>query len=103
MITKNNTWISLFIGCFLLISCTPLKESPPNIIFFLVDDLGWMDVSFRDSTFYETPNIDDLSNRSMIQSSLCLTPKMRTFKIFYYYWNASRKGKAAWKIKGLNI
>ncbi len=65
MITKKNTWITLFIGCFLLISCTPLKESPPNIIFFLVDDLGWMDVSFRDSTFYETPNIDDLSNRSM--------------------------------------
>jgi len=65
MITKNNTWISLFIGCFLLISCTPLKESPPNIIFFLVDDLGWIDVSFRDSTFYKTPNIDDLSDRSM--------------------------------------
>ena len=65
MLTKNTTWITLFIGYLLLNSCTPSKENLPNIVFFLVDDLGWMDVSFRDSTFYETPNIDDLSSKSM--------------------------------------
>ena len=65
MLTKKNKWITLFIGCLILINCTPSKDSSPNIVFFLVDDLGWMDVSFRDSTFYETPNIDDLSSRSM--------------------------------------
>ena len=30
----------LFIGYLLLNSCTPSKESLPNIVFFLVDDLG---------------------------------------------------------------
>lgn len=32
----------------------------PNIIFILVDDLGWRDLSCYGSTFYETPNIDAL-------------------------------------------
>lgn len=29
-----------------------------NIIFFLVDDLGYMDVGYNGSSFYETPNVD---------------------------------------------
>lgn len=33
----------------------------PNIVFFLVDDLGWADVGCYGSTFYETPNIDALA------------------------------------------
>lgn len=32
----------------------------PNVIFFLVDDLGWSDLSCYGSGFYETPNIDRL-------------------------------------------
>ncbi len=34
---------------------------PPNIVFFLVDDLGQRDVGCYGSTFYETPNIDRLA------------------------------------------
>jgi len=33
-------------------------EEPPNVIFFLVDDLGWADLGCYGSSFYETPNID---------------------------------------------
>ncbi len=33
----------------------------PNIIFFLVDDLGWRDVGYTGSRFYETPHIDKLA------------------------------------------
>jgi arylsulfatase A-like enzyme len=33
----------------------------PNVIFILVDDLGWMDLSCQGSQFYETPNIDRLA------------------------------------------
>lgn len=39
---------------------------PPNILIFLADDLGCMDVGcYNPRTFYETPNIDDLAKRSM--------------------------------------
>jgi arylsulfatase A len=37
----------------------------PNIIFFLVDDLGWGDFSCYGSTFHETPNIDKLASEGM--------------------------------------
>jgi len=33
----------------------------PNIVFFLVDDLGWSDVGCNGSSFYDTPNIDRLA------------------------------------------
>ena len=33
-------------------------EEYPNVIFFLVDDLGWTDVGCYGSSFYDTPNID---------------------------------------------
>jgi arylsulfatase A-like enzyme/lysophospholipase L1-like esterase len=39
--------------------------SKPNIIFFLIDDMGWMDAGFNGSTFYETPNIDKLAKEGM--------------------------------------
>lgn len=41
------------------------KSSKPNIIFFMVDDLGWSDLGFQGSTFYETPNIDKLARESV--------------------------------------
>ncbi|NIP98646.1 MAG: sulfatase, partial [Akkermansiaceae bacterium] len=34
---------------------------PPNIVFFLVDDLGWRDLACYGSSFYETPSIDRLA------------------------------------------
>ena len=42
------------------------QENKPNIIMLLVDDLGWKDVGFNGSRFYETPNIDRLASKSMI-------------------------------------
>jgi arylsulfatase A-like enzyme len=33
----------------------------PNIIFFLIDDLGWRDLSYMGSQFYESPAIDKLA------------------------------------------
>ena len=32
-----------------------------NVILFLIDDLGWSDLSLTGSKFYETPNIDKLA------------------------------------------
>ena len=36
-----------------------------NVVFFLVDDLGWMDVGYNGSKFYETPNIDKFASESV--------------------------------------
>ncbi|MCH2332726.1 MAG: sulfatase, partial [Roseibacillus sp.] len=38
---------------------------PPNIVFFLVDDLGWSDVGCYGSSFHETPNVDRLAKEGM--------------------------------------
>ena len=37
-------------------------ENKKNVILFLVDDLGWMDLSCQGSKFYKTPNIDKLAS-----------------------------------------
>ena len=40
-------------------------ESKLNFVFFLVDDLGWMDIGANGSSFYETPNIDRLASEGV--------------------------------------
>ncbi|MFZ5831206.1 MAG: sulfatase, partial [Planctomycetota bacterium] len=41
------------------------EEQRPNVVFFLVDDLGWRDLGCFGSTFYETPNADRLAREGM--------------------------------------
>ena len=47
-------------GCKIL-----LTHKRPNFLFILVDDLGWMDLGCYGSTFYETPNVDQLASKGM--------------------------------------
>jgi hypothetical protein len=47
------------------ISASAEQTERPNVVFFLVDDLGWKDLSCYGSTFYETPNLDELANGGM--------------------------------------
>jgi len=42
------------------------RQDQPNIIFILIDDLGYKDLSCYGSTFYETPNIDRLARNGML-------------------------------------
>ncbi|KPK43590.1 MAG: hypothetical protein AMK72_13120 [Planctomycetes bacterium SM23_25] len=47
----------------------PGKEDSPrkcNILFILIDDLGWRDVGFMGSRYYQTPHIDKLAGEGMI-------------------------------------
>lgn len=37
----------------------------PNIVFFLIDDLGWADLGCYGSRYYETPRIDELAAQGM--------------------------------------
>lgn len=56
----------------LFVFCSPVLVSvhaaeKPNFIFFLADDLGYMDVGFNNpGTFYETPNLDVLAASGMV-------------------------------------
>ncbi|MFM8904771.1 MAG: sulfatase [Verrucomicrobiota bacterium] len=40
-------------------------KSMPNIILFLIDDLGWRDLGCQGSTYYQTPNIDRLAKEGV--------------------------------------
>ncbi len=47
-------------GCGIHVQA-PSGSSRPNFLIFLVDDLGWTDLSCYGSDFYQTPNIDRLA------------------------------------------
>jgi len=41
-------------------------SNKPNIVFIFIDDLGWTDLGYMGSAYYETPNIDKLAKQGMI-------------------------------------
>lgn len=41
-------------------------EQPPNIVMFLIDDLGWNDFGCYGSKFYQTPTIDSLAHTGVL-------------------------------------
>ena len=43
----------------------PLRSGPPNVVFILVDDLGWADLGCYGSTFHQTPRLDRLAAGGM--------------------------------------
>ena len=53
--------IYLILLIFFIFSCNKKKLDNPNIILIVADDLGWTDLSYMGSKYYETPNIDKLS------------------------------------------
>ncbi len=42
-----------------------MEKKFPNIVFILIDDMGWRDLKACGSTFYETPRIDRLMQEGM--------------------------------------
>ncbi|MDC0547889.1 sulfatase [Opitutales bacterium] len=50
---------------FLLASLSLIAKRKTNFVFFLVDDMGMMDLGTYGSTFHETPNIDKLAKTGM--------------------------------------
>ena len=56
----------VFVALSLLVFSDAGAQQRPNVIFFLVDDLGQRDVACYGSTFYETPAIDQLARDGML-------------------------------------
>ncbi len=50
------------------------KKSQPNIVFILVDDLGYADVGFNGSKYFETPKMDALAAQSLVFENSYMYP-----------------------------
>lgn len=64
-ITMFKHPVYLLLISLIFTSCTQ-KVNKPNFIIFLVDDLGWKDVGYMGSKYYETPHIDKLASEGMV-------------------------------------
>ncbi|HAL73049.1 MAG TPA: sulfatase [Verrucomicrobiales bacterium] len=53
----------LFSWSLMLVGVASAAETRPNIVFFLVDDLGRQDIGCYGSSFYETPHVDRLAKQ----------------------------------------
>ena len=63
------------ITVFILLGALQLQaQQKPNIVFVLVDDLGYGDVGFNGSTYYETPNLDKLAKSSLVVNNAYMYP-----------------------------
>ena len=81
-------------------------KTPPNIIIINIDDMGWKDVGYMGSTYYETPHIDRLSTEGMVftngyaaaancaPSRACLMTGQWTPRHGIYTVNSSERGDA---------
>jgi len=56
--------LTLFAG--LSVHSHPTPDKRPNILLINIDDLGWRDVGFMGSKYYETPNMDKLAASGMV-------------------------------------
>ncbi len=82
------------------------KEQRPNIVFILIDDLGWKDVGYMRSEYYETPNIDALAANGVVfmnayapasncaPSRACMVSGQNTPRHGIYTVGSSERGKA---------
>lgn len=64
MLTRSIQMVLIAVS----LAVTPLAfaaDRPPNIVFILVDDLGWTDLGCYGSSFYDTPNVDQLADSGL--------------------------------------
>jgi arylsulfatase A-like enzyme len=109
----NNFKSKILILLLFIFSCQNniVDKEKPNVVLIVADDLGWSDLSYMGSTYYETPNIDKLSKSGMTfyngyaSSANCapsrasmLTGKYHPFHGIYSVKNSDRGNKKTRKI-----
>lgn len=67
----NRSILSKTIALTILLlcqACASPEETPcpPNIVFILIDDMGWRDLGYTGSDYYESPNIDALAASGLV-------------------------------------
>lgn len=68
----NRRLSSMFFLSASMLSISATEK--PNILFILVDDLGWQDVGFMGSSYFETPHLDALSKESLVVTQAYMYP-----------------------------
>ncbi len=103
-------WTSVLTLVFLLLfSCQPeeIESAPPNIILFLVDDMGWQDTSVPFSTkptrfneLYNTPNMERMAKEGMKFTQAYATPVCSPTRISLMTgMNAARHRVTNWTLR----
>ncbi|MEK6260660.1 MAG: sulfatase-like hydrolase/transferase [Planctomycetota bacterium] len=59
------TWIVGLMASTLASQDSLAAEAKPNVVLFLIDDLGWADLGCYGSKFHKTPNLDRLASEGM--------------------------------------
>ena len=49
----------------LLISISYARAEQPNIVFIMIDDLGWMDLACQGNKLVDTPHVDRFAKQGM--------------------------------------
>jgi len=68
-ISLTISLLSLVLGGSLL-----AEQRQPNIVFIMADDLGWQDVGFMGSQYFETPHLDALAKASLVFENAFMYP-----------------------------
>jgi arylsulfatase A-like enzyme len=71
MFTRLATCV---IACLFAGNATAAEPTMPNVVLYLVDDMGWVDSGAYGSTFYDTPRIDAFAAQSVRFSNAYACP-----------------------------
>lgn len=59
---------TIVVTCLMVTVCGSARQNPsnarPNILFIMIDDLGWMDLGLQGNPKFVTPNLDRLATQS---------------------------------------
>lgn len=62
---KRHPLPALFVLGAAIVAVLRADVSPPNVVLFLIDDMGWTDLACCGSATYETPHLDRLAAEGM--------------------------------------
>lgn len=57
--------LTVLLAALALSGASASAADKPNVVLFLVDDMGWMDCGVYGSKYYETPNMDRFAEKAM--------------------------------------
>src|SRR6056297_3716091 len=82
--TRLTPWACLCLGWLALhFCCHPASAADrPNIVFVLVDDLGWSDLACYGHPYHRTPNIDRIAERSEEHTSELQSLRRISYAVF---------------------